>query len=444
MATQQDVIKAFMRSLDDSTLSGADALDEAIRNCSNGKFSDMQNLIDCFIRDVGKYGGSYSYDVQTTNFLKNYCGIILDNTDTGAISGSDAGGTTTKTAQSIVPETGSAANVAHFPSGGRTTINGLTFIWPDRNTLTADEQAITDRIYTWWAKGALNLIQESYGLNFQESGTSVKEITVKFYSDSTDSALASVNHSYSLYTGKASKLTLNVNMYYYSGFNQQDVNGASNNYSAGYLDRTLAHEFVHAVMAANIDHFHNLPLFVKEGLAELIHGIDDERTSSIRQLASTSFVSDLSQLFSIRGTYYNYGSHTYAGGYMLFRYLAKQAATETSTPIRLPAGVTYNANKTTVSILAPFTGTWDSKDYAATVRTIDASQNTKPITIKAGSYNNTIKAGKNGSNIYGQGGSDTIYGGNGKDVFWYGSGDGADTIDNFQSGKDILRFYNKA
>ncbi len=444
MATQQDVIKAFMRSLDNSTLSGANALDEAIRNCSNGKFSDMQNLIDCFIRDVGKYGGSYSYDVQTTNFLKNYCGIILDNTDTGAISGSDAGGTTTKTAQSIVPETGSAANVAHFPSGGRTTINGLTFIWPDRNTLTADEQAITDRIYTWWAKGALNLIQESYGLNFQESGTSVKEITVKFYSDSTDSALASVNHSYSLYTGKASKLTLNVNMYYYSGFNQQDVNGASNNYSAGYLDRTLAHEFVHAVMAANIDHFHNLPLFVKEGLAELIHGIDDERTSSIRQLASTSFVSELSQLFSIRGTYYNYGSHTYAGGYMLFRYLAKQAATETSTPIRLPAGVTYNANKTTVSILAPFTGTWDSKDYAATVRTIDASQDTNPITIKAGSYNNIIKAGKNGSNIYAQGGNDTIYGGNGKDVVWYGSGDGADTISGFQSGKDILRFYNKA
>ncbi|SFH97772.1 Ca2+-binding protein, RTX toxin-related [Selenomonas ruminantium] len=110
----------------------------------------------------------------------------------------------------------------------------------------------------------------------------------------------------------------------------------------------------------------------------------------------------------------------------------------------LPTGITYNTNKTAVTIKAPYSGTWNAANFATTVRTVDASQNTKPITIKAGSYNNTIKAGKNGSNIYGQGGNDTIYGGNGKDVVWYGSGDGADTISGFQSGKDILRFYNKA
>lgn len=42
MATQQEVIKAFMKSLDTTTLSGEAALDEAIRACSN------------FIKKIGK------------------------------------------------------------------------------------------------------------------------------------------------------------------------------------------------------------------------------------------------------------------------------------------------------------------------------------------------------------------------------------------------------
>ncbi len=442
MATQQDVIKSFMQSLDNTTLSGADALDEAVKKSSGGRFSDMQALIDSFINDVRNHGGTYSYyDEQTDKFLKDYCGIVINNNDTGAITGSDAGGAIAKTAKSIVAESGS---VRSFPSGGKTTINGLTFHWPDRNSLSSDEQAIADRLYSWWAGGALNLIQESYGLNFSEAGTSVKDITLQFYYNSSDSALASVRHSYSPYTGKTSELSLRVNMYYYSGFDKQDMNGAASRNTAFYLDRTLAHEFVHAVMAANIDYFSNLPLFVKEGLAELVHGIDDERASDIRQLATTGSVADLQKMFSIRGTYYNYGTHSYAGGYMLFRYLAKQAAASGTGGSELPEGISYDRAKTTVTIAAPFSGTWDAKDYADSVRIVDASGENKSITIKAGKYNSTIKAGKKGSNIYGQGGNDTIYGGAGKDVFWYGTGDGKDTIKNFKSGTDVLRFYNKA
>ena len=195
-------------------------------------------------------------------------------------------------------------------------------------------------------------------------------------------------------------------------------------------------------MAANIDNFSNLPLFVKEGLAELVHGIDDERGYDIRQLALKSRGAELRKMFSIRGTYYNYGTSSYAGGYMLFRYLAKQAAT--SGAADLPNGVSYNESGTAVTIMAPFSGIWDAKDYDAAVRTVDASQETNSITIKAGNYSNTIKAGMNGGDIYGQGGNDTIYGGGGKDVFWYGNGDGADTIYNFQSRKDVLRFYGNA
>ncbi len=442
MATQQEVIKAFMRSLDNSTKSGADALDEAVKSCSGGKFSSMQNLIDCFIRDVGKYGGTYTYDTTTRDFLEKYCGIILYNQDTGAITGSDAGTSKVKTNQSIVAESGA---VKSFPSGGQTTINGLTIHWPDKAKLSSDQRAITDRIYTWWASGALNLIQESLGMSFQEAGATVKDINIEFYNKANDNILASVESTHSWFTGKTKTLTLNINMHYYSNFDRNDVNGApSGDNTSLYFDRTLAHEFVHAVMAANIDNFDKLPIFVTEGLAELVHGIDDVRTYELRTLATTGRVEELKKMFSIRGTYYNYGSASYAGGYMLFRYLAKQASASTASTNKLPSGVTYNAAKNAVTIASPFSGTWDAKDYAATVRTVDASKANKAVIIKAGKYNNTIKAGTSGSNIYGQGGNDTIYGGAGKDVFWYGSGDGADTIYNFQSGKDILRFYNKA
>ncbi len=442
MATQQEVIKAFLRSLDNTKLSGAAAVDEAVRNCSGGKFSSMQNVIDSFIRDVNKYGNDSLWDSKKNVFLEDYCGIILSNDDTGAISGADAGGSYVKTEDSIVQESGA---VLSYPSGGTSTINGLTFHWPERSMLSNDEQAIVDRIYTWWAKGALNLIQESYGMSFVEADASVKDITLRFYSEADDNVLASVSNKYSSYTGKTNKLTLNINMHYYAGFDRQDTNGASSNNTAGYLDRTLAHEFVHAVMAANIDNFSKLPHFVKEGLAELVHGIDDERKSTIKALASKSNLEYVREMFEteLQGGRYIY-EEAYAGGYMLFRYLAKQSAASASPVVGLPKGVSYNAAKTTVTIAAPFSGTWNAKDYAATVRTVDASKETNNITIKAGAYNSTIKAGKNGSNIYGQGGNDTIHGGAGKDVFWYGTGDGADTINNFQSGKDVLRFYNKA
>ncbi len=110
--TQQEVIKAFMQSLDKTELSGRAALDEAVRASSN--FSSYQEVANQFLED------------QTTaknwhRFLVEKCGIILDNADTGAISGSDAGGTE-KTAETILPAKGKAK----YPSGTSFTVDGLT------------------------------------------------------------------------------------------------------------------------------------------------------------------------------------------------------------------------------------------------------------------------------------------------------------------------------
>ena len=49
MATQQEVIKKFMASLDNTTLSGAVALDTAIKYATNYKYYTIQEVIDAMI-----------------------------------------------------------------------------------------------------------------------------------------------------------------------------------------------------------------------------------------------------------------------------------------------------------------------------------------------------------------------------------------------------------
>ena len=85
MATQQEVIKAFMKSLDNTTKSGEAALNEAIKACS--PFNNFAEVKAAMSRDINSAG-------DADNFLKTYCGIDLDNDDTRAVTGSNAGGAT--------------------------------------------------------------------------------------------------------------------------------------------------------------------------------------------------------------------------------------------------------------------------------------------------------------------------------------------------------------
>lgn len=130
---------------------------------------------------------------------------------------------------------------------------------------------------------------------------------------------------------------MNINLRYYQN-GITNVNGNSSSAGAGYLDRVLSHELTHAAMAANIKDFIELPLFIKEGAAELVHGIDDERTSSILTMVNTGYKATatsngvsttldmeglLTKVFDLNNSGYKYSTYSYAGGYMLLRYLAK-------------------------------------------------------------------------------------------------------------------------
>lgn len=448
MAGAQTVIKNFMSQLDKTSSSGTTALDEAVKSVSN--FSSWSELTKIMVRDCQAYNGNYA------GFLKDMCDIVLDNEDTGAITGSDAGNGITKTAESVIPEYGSI----QYPSSNTFQIQGLNVTVPELSSLSDSQKFIVGALYTWWIDSALTLINDSFGMNFKETGTTVNAIDVTFY-DASDGQMAVTSYST---TRKCTELHLKINMHYYNSIDTTNYNGVGSSAALTYLDRTIAHEMVHAVMAANVDYYNNLPTVFKEGSAEVLHGIDDKRRDKIQNLATSSS--------SLQSAFNGSGTNTYAAGYMALRYLAKQAAqgrnpsdsisvdsssnssntststsptTTTNTNTSTGDGST-NISGTTLTVKGNFTEdiwlgeknlvTNTTSNYAnAEILTLDATQSTGCIILAGNSNSDVIKAGSNGSSIWGgASGDDVLIGGDGRDVFWYASSGGNDAVQNFTGG----------
>ena len=487
--TQQDVIKEFMAALDKTTLKGQDALDEAIRACSH--FSSMQDAIDEFLAQCRSVADGMT-------FLNNNCGIILGNKDTGAITGSDAGSGTIKSAEDIVPEN---VNDTVYPSTTTFNIDGLTVTVPNKNAITEVQQNIIKGLYNWWIKGAIELNEESYGLSFTQSGATFKRMNVTFDNNTSNKTLAAINYSYNSSDGRTNSLNLKIPMAFYSSIAADDVNGATDD-GHSYFDRTIAHEFTHALMAVNIAYFYQFPIFVSEGLAELTHGIDDTRGRQVLELADNPDQLEMYLDISRRS-----GAETgdYSSGYMFFRWLAKQSASVEGIPVTddttsiaaddtasivrddttstgaddtsstgdddtssiidddttsaigddttstvgddttvdddvtAPVGVKYSADKKTLTVDADYrTRTLDASDYDPNVETIDANTFNKSLSIEGNFNDNFIRAGRKGGSINGGDGDDTLVGNIGSDVFVYDDGD--DVIENYTPTKDKIKF----
>lgn len=407
MATQQDIIKQFMHSLDETTLRGTAALDEAVRACSS--YRGMQDLINHFVSDAEQAG-------DWRAFLRNACGIDLDNDDTGAITGSDAGGAAAKTAESIVPETWQDTWMPAFNNSKKeaaVTIDGLKFVvakdYDTYMNFTEEQQIIICGLCTWWLKGGIDLIRASYGMDFSEGGTTVRTMDLVFDDDAASHELARVQYRWNPRNGKATGLTLHVNLAHYRAIKRSDVNGEGDA-TAGYLDRTIAHELTHAVMAANISYIDDMPHYIMEGMAELTHGIDDFRESDIITLAR-----DPGQLTKWLRTDCDVGGDgAYSSGYMLLRYLAKQASGETA------AGGSTSGTQ----LLADGTTYIDGGTFDVYIGGSNASR---------------IQAGSRETAMWGGGAaSDTFVGGDARDYYWIGTGDGQDTAIGFKREEDVI------
>ncbi|MBQ7497733.1 MAG: hypothetical protein IJU00_07875, partial [Selenomonas sp.] len=137
---------------------------------------------------------------------------------------------------------------------------------------------------------------------------------------------------------------------YYSNLNTSNVNGADSG-GQTYLDRVLAHELTHAVMAANINNFNDLPAYIKEGMAEVVHGIDDQRMASILKMVDTTNVNDMRTMLETAAPKDSnsprvggVNTSSYAGGYVLLRYMAHQSAGGNGAMTSGSDGDTYTFN----------------------------------------------------------------------------------------------------
>ena len=281
--------------------------DTVIANSSNSSV----NPISVNLEDVSGTSGSFSLltTARTATFQDS-----LASGDVGNVTSEFPLVTSFKTHGLTVELWGAATD------SEASTVSPLTL-----DTMSAAQKNIFAGLYKWWVKEALKLNEDSFDFSFNSPVAKNSNIKVFFYTD-TSSTLAFVRNS-----GNGKDLQLGINMSHYSNISSTDFNGSG----SSLLDRTIAHEFTHAIMAASVHNFNNLPQFFNEGIAELVHGIDDERGHRIWELAGAgSDSSKLSAALSLTDTS-TANNDSYAAGYMFLRYFANKAASDTSNAIAL-------------------------------------------------------------------------------------------------------------
>ncbi|MBR6013284.1 MAG: flagellinolysin [Selenomonadaceae bacterium] len=211
------------------------------------------------------------------------------------------------------------------------TFNGQILLdgssMPFNNEEYTNEQNIVRGLNSAWIQDAIDLISESYGLDFTQNGNQAKSLKVVLDTDTAASGtLASCGGSfYSDGTLKDGQLTLTIYMNSIGDVDKYSQDGKTTG-SSLYLDRTIAHELTHGVMYSKfakrmLSGTDSLPSWIIEGgTAELVHGADTrDLTASLTN--SNTFKTNV---FDATGTGAAAGD-AYAGGFVAMRYMAKNA-----------------------------------------------------------------------------------------------------------------------
>ena len=458
MATQVGVIKKFVDALTKTNKQGTAAVNAALEVIGATTYSALEQSF------VDEQAGSTKKD-----FLDQICGVRLENTDTGAITGSDAGGKKTKTAANILPESASAktltaAQYNSFTTKGLTvnitydTGTGGEAFNNNATTYLNKQKLVTRALYNWWIPESLDLINESLGINFTSGRASINNIDVVFKED--DTSCLKVETVYDL--GKPVSLKLTINSALFKNLTSRDKSGKlaakgsinstlyGNNLNesssfATYLDQLVLQAMAEVTLKANVAYVDKLPKTISNGLVEIVGGYDS--SSDILQ----SFISGSDEI----------------RGYTLVRYLAQKYSDDRPDDA-LPIGLSYNVKKTILTASTLFSGVEiDLADFASTVKDVDTSvlNNSKQIrvigndlansivgslrndTLWGGFGNDTIRGNYGNDLVYGDAGNDKLYGGYGNDNLYGGAGndtlygESGNDVFFYSAGKDVITDY---
>ncbi len=331
----------------DTITDGVEILDEAVRAVSF--YSSLYEAVDAFTYDVTR---TDIYE-DTYERLRETCGIILGDdedytVDTGAVSGYNAGGDTVKNAYDIVPEpAGAILSEQEMPAAGSTktvsyygndgSYHSFTITAPDNfHTVFDDEkeidvsddadklaliQSCSKGINAWWFEQAAKLAYDSYGLDFDGVN-----ITYSFAinADYTAATAPDDDTRSIVDTTPGNEIKISVGLDFFKGMDPDDPNGFTTD-GVDFLDRVLAHEFIHATSFKAGVMKNNMPQFFTEGVADLVQGNDDYSggyTSTLSDLAES--YRNISHALRFKaGTGFD-NADAYPGGYMFLRWLINQ------------------------------------------------------------------------------------------------------------------------
>ena len=457
MSTQVGIIKQLVEGLTTTSKTGENAVNEALKSIG---IKNYTLLVNNFKNDL--YSGVPSYSSESARSsavktaLEQYCGIRLSNTDTGAITGSDADGKSTKTAESVIPESTKAKTLSESEYNSFTK-DGLTFNVTydessnynskyfdyDLDTYLEKQRLIVGKLYNWWVPESLALINESLGVNFYDGRASTNTINLKFTNIDNWSYADFIRISIDDDAGRASNITWTINMAYLNKITAADKNGTidHDNFSGSiqinntsisanwtnYFDRVVVQILAEMALKANISSYDDLPANVKLGLPRLVGGYDETMDDIIDDKYMSS-------------------NYTSSYGYAVMRYLVKQTADgKANDTIYI-----HNKDNTTGN---SGNDTWivTSKTKNATINTgggkdtiqafggdgvvINGTSNADLITVTKSS----IAGSGDVATIIGGKGNDTLIGSTGADVFAFGSSDGNNVITNYTTGTDSIK-----
>lgn len=418
MSTPVGVIRRFVELLTTSSTTGEASVTQALRQFGIDNYQVLRS--------------SYKTDEVSS-------GVRRNNDDTGAITGSDAGGTVTKTAQSIIPEATAAVNLTDDQYNSFTR-NGLTFnITYHRpsevgrqynyevDNYINEQKRVVKALYNWWVPESLDLIQESLGINFSDGRASTNTINLSFvknggstYVNGNWTQIDPVRWTVSDDLGRPSKINMTIDMYYLEGFTEDDKDGTLDAYTNKYngwckqLDRYLLNELTELTLRANIPYYTDLPYYITDGLQEIVGGRDEHDGYMTGYYMMRWFAKNYSD-GELADTIYAHSSQAYAGNLGDDTFI-----------------VTEGTKQTTINT-------------AGGHDTINAFPG-DGLLIRGSAYDELIQVNQSSisgtgdiATVYGGRGYDTLIASNGSEVFLYAEGDGNDTINNFNTASDRIR-----
>lgn len=189
---------------------------------------------------------------------------------------------------------------------------------------SSDIENLVSNLSRWWLEESEQLVFDSYGIHADDVSMSVE-----FFDDNTDPTAALVAYQILVdgssptgYTGQGQNLKLRINLAY-----SRPTSTMNGGQPPQYVDRVIAHEMVHAIMARSMN-FGEISTWFKEGAAEFIHGADERLKGTIYTNGTPNTFDDASVVAVLNaigdgseGAWGAGSQESYSAAYVAVRYL---------------------------------------------------------------------------------------------------------------------------